>query len=154
MFFFSSRRRHTRCALVTGVQTCALPISELMAAMADATGRAADAARYRTLRQAIGTAFAAEFVSADGVCGNGSQTSQTLALHMRLVPPALRAAAADILAADIRARGMTLSTGFLGTPYLLDVLADAGKPDEVAGLLLQTGYPDRKSTRLNSSHTC
>src|SRR3546814_7467248 len=29
MFFFSSRRRHTRCALVTGVQTCALPISRL-----------------------------------------------------------------------------------------------------------------------------
>src|SRR3546814_7448960 len=27
-FCFSSRRRHTRCALVTGVQTCALPISE------------------------------------------------------------------------------------------------------------------------------
>src|SRR3546814_6425048 len=26
MFFFSGRRRHTRCALVTGVQTCALPI--------------------------------------------------------------------------------------------------------------------------------
>src|SRR3546814_8225491 len=26
-FFFSSRRRHTRCALVTGVKTCALPIS-------------------------------------------------------------------------------------------------------------------------------
>src|SRR3546814_4119113 len=29
VFFFSSRRRHTRCALVTGVQTCALPISAL-----------------------------------------------------------------------------------------------------------------------------
>src|SRR3546814_5276966 len=28
-FFFSSRIRHTRCALVTGVQTCALPISRL-----------------------------------------------------------------------------------------------------------------------------
>src|SRR3546814_6286527 len=28
-FFFSSRRRHTRCALVTGVQTCALPICML-----------------------------------------------------------------------------------------------------------------------------
>src|SRR3546814_9669582 len=27
MFFCSSRRRHTRCALVTGVQMCALPIS-------------------------------------------------------------------------------------------------------------------------------
>src|SRR3546814_8258638 len=30
LFFFSSRRRHTRCALVTGVQTCALPISAAM----------------------------------------------------------------------------------------------------------------------------
>src|SRR3546814_11144901 len=30
VFFFSSRRRHTRCALVTGVQTCALPISTLL----------------------------------------------------------------------------------------------------------------------------
>src|SRR3546814_4709680 len=29
LFFFSSRRRHTRCALVTGVQTCALPIFSL-----------------------------------------------------------------------------------------------------------------------------
>src|SRR3546814_7627000 len=29
-FFFSSRRRHTRCALVTGVQTCALPISSIL----------------------------------------------------------------------------------------------------------------------------
>src|SRR3546814_9498295 len=29
-FFFSSRRRHTRCALVTGVQTCALPIFHLL----------------------------------------------------------------------------------------------------------------------------
>src|SRR3546814_4029531 len=27
VFFYSSRRRHTSCALVTGVQTCALPIS-------------------------------------------------------------------------------------------------------------------------------
>src|SRR3546814_16839576 len=33
LFFFSSRRRHTRCALVTGVQTCALPI--LLAARRD-----------------------------------------------------------------------------------------------------------------------
>src|SRR3546814_14418772 len=32
-FFFSSRRRHTRCALVTGVQTCALPISGALQAM-------------------------------------------------------------------------------------------------------------------------
>src|SRR3546814_13293450 len=33
-FFFSSRRRHTRCALVTGVQTCALPISRAVSSRA------------------------------------------------------------------------------------------------------------------------
>src|SRR3546814_17403284 len=32
-FFFSSRRRHTRCALVTGVQTCALPIFNILKRM-------------------------------------------------------------------------------------------------------------------------
>src|SRR3546814_10367936 len=36
IFFFSSRRRHTRCALVTGVQTCALPISVHCASPASA----------------------------------------------------------------------------------------------------------------------
>src|SRR3546814_2094772 len=34
LFVFSSRRRHTRCALVTGVQTCALPISGPVLALA------------------------------------------------------------------------------------------------------------------------
>src|SRR3546814_5948753 len=33
--FFSSRRRHTRCALVTGVQTCALPICSVLTATRD-----------------------------------------------------------------------------------------------------------------------
>src|SRR3546814_2431650 len=36
MFFFSSRRRHTSCALVTGVQTCALPICTILDSDANA----------------------------------------------------------------------------------------------------------------------
>src|SRR3546814_1504980 len=52
-FFFSSRRRHTRCALVTGVQTCALPIFTRFgytarAALADTVGCAWAMARYAT----------------------------------------------------------------------------------------------------------
>src|SRR3546814_5560476 len=44
-FFFSSRRRHTRCALVTGVQTCALPISiPLLETDADELSASADVA--------------------------------------------------------------------------------------------------------------
>src|SRR3546814_7903104 len=38
LFFFSSRRRHTRCALVTGVQTCALPISAVVWMVPDSFG--------------------------------------------------------------------------------------------------------------------
>src|SRR3546814_9566233 len=38
IFFFSSRRRHTRCALVTGVQTCALPICAAAGRSTYATG--------------------------------------------------------------------------------------------------------------------
>src|SRR3546814_6190744 len=49
-FFFSSRRRHTRCALVTGVQTCALPISD--AAVAVHGRRSAGLRRHQ--RQAYG----------------------------------------------------------------------------------------------------
>src|SRR3546814_1410316 len=51
VFFFSSRRRHTRCALVTGVQTCALPIlpDGLRARMLAAATRLAAKAGYRGL---------------------------------------------------------------------------------------------------------
>src|SRR3546814_1283772 len=46
VFFFSSRRRHTRCALVTGVQTCALPISRIWRGIDPAfSARCLDAAK-------------------------------------------------------------------------------------------------------------
>src|SRR3546814_1772215 len=45
-FFFSSRRRHTRCALVTGVQTCALPISRRSCCSARCGCRATASARW------------------------------------------------------------------------------------------------------------
>jgi alpha-L-rhamnosidase len=113
----------------------------LMEEMARATGRDADAERYKQVRSQIGSAFAAAFVHADGTVGNGSQTSQVLALRFDLVPAALRESAGTHLAADIRRRGMKLSTGFLGTPYLLDVLADTGQADVAVSLLLQAAYP-------------
>src|SRR3546814_5236214 len=53
-FFFSSRRRHTRCALVTGVQTCALPISTQTA---KATGEIGE--QFGDMQQATGKAVTA-----------------------------------------------------------------------------------------------
>ncbi len=63
----------------------------LMAELADATGRAEEAARYRELRAKIGAAFADEFIGADGQVASGTQTAYVLALHMGLVPDDLRA---------------------------------------------------------------
>src|SRR3546814_5256906 len=56
MFFFSSRRRHTRCALVTGVQTCALPISQARPGQPLAQARAAEDRRMRRLLRGVGVA--------------------------------------------------------------------------------------------------
>src|SRR3546814_12468568 len=56
IFFFSSRRRHTSCALVTGVQTCALPISlgELAFGGGAARHDIGDVAQCRDQRAVIG----------------------------------------------------------------------------------------------------
>src|SRR3546814_13605405 len=48
-FFFSSRRRHTRCALVTGVQTCALPIYRYRGARRQRFPRHADDRKARRM---------------------------------------------------------------------------------------------------------
>src|SRR3546814_17340909 len=49
LFFFSSRRRHTRCALVTGVQTCALPISDVRSTRRGTTGLTHPSGRWPLL---------------------------------------------------------------------------------------------------------
>src|SRR3546814_12151616 len=63
IFFFSSRRRHTRCALVTGVQTCALPIWPTSAAIRQSRrkrpGRSRRGARRRGTAEIISSLFSA-----------------------------------------------------------------------------------------------
>lgn len=112
-----------------------------MAQMAEATGRAAAATLYRTTHAAIVRAFGAAFVTADARIGNDSQTGYILALRYGLVPPPLHKAAAERLVANIHKRGTLLTTGFLGTPNSLDVLADAGFGNLAYTLLLRTEFP-------------
>src|SRR3546814_2722741 len=56
MFVFSSRRRHTRCALVTGVQTCALPSSRAVWLITQAYSRKLDEAKRIDFDSMIGDA--------------------------------------------------------------------------------------------------
>ncbi|WP_380879261.1 alpha-L-rhamnosidase [Sphingomonas sp. DBB INV C78] len=113
----------------------------MMAEMAAATGRPEDARRYRLLFEEIRARFGSAFVKPDGSVGNGSQTSHVLAIRFGLLSDTQRLEAGKRLAADIAARGNTLSTGFLGTPHILDALADAGQERMAMSLLLQRDYP-------------
>ena len=60
---------------------------------------------------------------------------------MKLAPPKLEAAMVNKLVADIESRSWHLSTGFLGTPFLLFTLADHGRADVAYRLLLNETYP-------------
>jgi alpha-L-rhamnosidase len=113
----------------------------LMADMAQAVGKLEEANRYRALLETLKAAFNAAFVKADGTVGNGSQTSYILAIRFGLLPEPLRLEAGKRLAADIARRGGKLSTGFLGTPYILDALAETGQERTAIDLLLQRGFP-------------
>ena len=114
---------------------------DCMAQMAQATNRQQDVAQYRKLWAQIVIAFQRNYVAADGFVGNGSQTGYILALRYNLLPTTLRTAAVSKLVSDIKRRGTLLSTGFLGTPNSLDVLADAGYSDLVYSLLLRNEFP-------------
>src|SRR3546814_10363710 len=64
VFFFSSRRRHTRCALVTGVQTCALPISQSIQFSTPVSGRESTGLTGELLGGAAATPFGAYGINA------------------------------------------------------------------------------------------
>src|SRR5262249_50809217 len=109
--------------------------------MARATGRTADAARYSKMYEDIKAAFIKQFIKPDGTVGNGSQTCQALAIHMGLYPDNLKTAVADVLVKDIEKRSMHLSTGFVGTCYLMRALSMAGRDDVAYQLLLNDTFP-------------
>lgn len=115
--------------------------AQMMVAMADAVGNTQAAARYRALFDAIRTAFNAAYASADGRIGNGSQTGMVLAIRFGLLSAEAAQAAGRALAADITRRGNHLSTGFLGTPHILDALVMSGQADMAITLLTQRSYP-------------
>src|SRR3546814_7083257 len=55
LFFFSSRRRHTRCALVTGVQTCALPIFDVLVVDELSKLKNTQTVRFKALKLVLNT---------------------------------------------------------------------------------------------------
>lgn len=116
-------------------------ITNMMSQMAHAVGKDADARRYDELVRSIRTAFQKAYIKEDGTVGTGTQTSYVVALYTKMAPAALEPVLVDKLVNDIEARNWHLSTGFLGTPFLLFTLADHGRSDVAYRLLLSDTYP-------------
>jgi alpha-L-rhamnosidase len=114
----------------------------MMAEMARATGRTAEAAEYDVLYQQVRLAFTGAYVAADGTVLGGSQTGYALALGMDLITDPVRARrAGEKFVAKLAQADNHLRTGFIGTPWLLPALSEIGRDDLAYRMLLKEDYP-------------
>jgi alpha-L-rhamnosidase len=116
-------------------------IANMMSDMAHAVGKEEDAKRYAELIDNIRAAFQKAYIKENGDVGTGTQTSYVVALYTKMSPGSLEPILVDHLVKDIESRNWHLSTGFLGTPFLLFTLADHGRTDVAYRLLLNNTYP-------------
>lgn len=113
----------------------------LMSKMAAILGKEEESARYAALFDDIRRTWQQRYVATDGSLNCRTQTAHVLALHFDLLDEPYRPAAVAALVKDIESRGMHLSTGFVGTPYLNPVLTRFGRSDIAYALLLQKTFP-------------
>jgi alpha-L-rhamnosidase len=112
-----------------------------MAEMATALHRPADAEKYQQQYEHIAAAYRATFVKDDGSVAGDTQTAYLATLFTGIAPASLRASMVDRLVKNIHAHGDHLTTGFLGTPFLLFVLDANQQTDLAFKLLLSQTYP-------------
>lgn len=115
--------------------------TQLLINTAEVLGKQEDVKHYTLLLKDIKDAFIREYTTTTGRLVSGTQTAYVLALNFDMLPPDLRASAADRLVENIKSYGYHLTTGFLGTPYLTHVLSRFGHLDVAYQLLLQESYP-------------
>ncbi len=115
--------------------------ASLMAQMARALNKPAEAAEYDALFAHIKAAFNTAYVGPDGTVKGDTQTGYLLALRFHLLPDTLRPMAAQHLVDNIKSKNNHLSTGFVGVGYLCPVLTDTGHNDTAYKLLLNDTFP-------------
>ncbi len=114
--------------------------TDLLRAAAEVLGKKEDADTYSALADQVRHAFQQEFVTPNGRLASNTQTAYSLALAFDLLPESQRKQAAERLAADVRHFGH-ITTGFLGTPLISQMLSDYGYYDEAYMLLNRMEYP-------------
>ncbi len=125
--------------------------ARIVAQAATALGNKDDAKKYGDLAQRVKAAFNKAYVSQDGSVKGDTQCAYVLALAFDLLDEPLAKKTANKLVKDIENRGWHLSTGFVGTRDLMDVLTKIGRNDVAFKLLHQTTFPSWKFEVLNGA---
>ena len=116
--------------------------AEVVGLAASVIGDVDVAEKYARLAGEVRDAFAREFVTPGGRVLSDAPTVYALALQWALLPTeGQRHHAGDRLADLVRASGFRISTGFVGTPLIMDALTRSGHLDVAYRLMLQTGCP-------------
>jgi len=116
--------------------------TRLLSKMAAVIGKMDDARRYADLADRIAKAFNDKHLNREtNNYVTGTQTCNLLPLFFGITPAGRAKAVLANIVKDIRARGDHLSTGFLGTAYLMPLLASRGEQELAYRLAVQDSYP-------------
>jgi len=115
--------------------------TQLFINAASVLGNTADTEHYTALLKRVKNAFLYNYLDSDERAISNTQTAYVLALQFDMLPDSVREKAADRLVQLVRNNNNHLSTGFLGTPYILHVLSRFGYTDVAFDILNQETFP-------------
>jgi len=116
-------------------------VAREMTEMANAIHRPDDARKYQQTYDRIAAAYRAAYIKEDGSVEGNTQTGYLATIFTGIAPPALAGNMVARIVKDVEAHGNHLTTGFLGTPFLMFVLDQNGRTDLAFKLLLSDTYP-------------
>lgn len=108
---------------------------------AEILGKTDDCKHYSDILKKVKQAYLDEYVTKNGLVSSDTQTAYVLALQFDMLPEHLRKGAAERLVANVKRYNDHITTGFLGTPHICNVLTDSGHSDVAYRLLLQRTCP-------------
>lgn len=113
----------------------------LMARIAEVLGHAEDAALFSQRRKQLRDVFVRRYFGPDGLLEPVTQTALVLVLHFGIAQGSQRETCGRKLIQMIEQNGGHLQTGFVGTPYILHALEEAGELETAYKLLEKESYP-------------
>ena len=114
---------------------------DLLMRSAKVLNKAEDVKKYNQLYEKVLNAFRKEYITPGGRLSSNTQTAYVLALEFNLIPDHLIEQAVERLVDNISSYRNHITTGFLGTPHICQVLSRYGRLDIAYELLHQESYP-------------